>query len=142
MKRVVGICLMILVGMSDQLCLAQTNVEQSITMGAPFGDHAVLQQKIQLPVWGTAWPTANVTVAFDGQSKSAITDAKGQWRVLLDPMTAVKLSSVNQVPEGKKMTVTCEKDGRKIVKELKAAGKPIDLQAINHEVVNKFRRKR
>lgn len=31
---------------------------------------------------------------------------------------------------------------RKIVENLKAAGKPIDLQAINHEVVNKFRRKR
>ena len=31
---------------------------------------------------------------------------------------------------------------RKIVASLKAAGKPIDLQAINHEVVNKYRRKR
>jgi len=118
MKRVVGICLMMVVGMSDQLCLAQTNVEEVITMGVPFADHAVLQQKIPLAVWGTALPNANVTVVFDGQNKSAITDAKGQWRVLLDPMTAVKLSSVNQVPEGKKMTVTCEKDGQKAVKEL------------------------
>ena len=118
MKRVVGICLLMLVGLSDQLCLAQTNVEQSISMGAPFCDHAVLQQKIHLPVWGTALPGATVTVAFDGQSKSAITDEKGQWRVLLDPMTAVNLSSVNQAPEGKKMTVTCEKEGWKTVKEL------------------------
>ena len=31
---------------------------------------------------------------------------------------------------------------RKIVKALKAAGKHIDLQAINKEVVNKFGRKR
>ena len=31
---------------------------------------------------------------------------------------------------------------RKIVGDLKAAGKSIDLQAINHEVVNKFRRRR
>lgn len=31
---------------------------------------------------------------------------------------------------------------RKIVKALKAAGKPIDLQAINKEVVFKFKRKR
>lgn len=31
---------------------------------------------------------------------------------------------------------------RKIVKDLKAAGKPIDLQAINKEVLNKVRRKR
>ncbi|MCX5678753.1 MAG: hypothetical protein NTY76_06565 [Candidatus Omnitrophica bacterium] len=31
---------------------------------------------------------------------------------------------------------------RKIVKKLKAAGKTVDLQAINTEVLNKFRRKR
>jgi hypothetical protein len=31
---------------------------------------------------------------------------------------------------------------RKIVKELEAAGKRVDLQAINHDVVNMFRRKR
>lgn len=31
---------------------------------------------------------------------------------------------------------------RKIVKELKAAGKPVDLQAINLKVVDMFRRKR
>lgn len=31
---------------------------------------------------------------------------------------------------------------RKMVKKLKAAGKAVDLQAINTEVLNKFRRKR
>ena len=31
---------------------------------------------------------------------------------------------------------------RRIVKAMKAAGKPIDLQAINKEVVKKFGRKR
>lgn len=31
---------------------------------------------------------------------------------------------------------------RAIVKELKAAGKPIDLQAINHQVLDKCRRRR
>lgn len=31
---------------------------------------------------------------------------------------------------------------RKIVKDLKAAGKPIDLQAINHQAVDMFRRVR
>lgn len=29
-----------------------------------------------------------------------------------------------------------------MVKKLKAAGKPVDLQAINHEVLDAFRRKR
>lgn len=31
---------------------------------------------------------------------------------------------------------------RKLVGELKAAGKPVDLQAINHQVLGMFRRKR
>ncbi|MBU0895064.1 MAG: hypothetical protein KJ584_00555 [Candidatus Omnitrophica bacterium] len=31
---------------------------------------------------------------------------------------------------------------RTIVKKLKAAGKPIDLQKINHEAVNMFRRRK
>lgn len=97
---------------------AAPNVQEVISMGAPFGDHAVLQQKIRIPVWGTALPNASVTVAFDAQVKTTISDAEGRWRVALDPMTAVKLSSVNEAPEGKKMTVTCEKEGRKIVKEI------------------------
>jgi sialate O-acetylesterase len=118
MKRAYSICLMMLVGLFDHLCLAQTNSEQSITMGAPFCDHAVLQQKIQLPVWGTALPNARVTIAFDTQIKTTVSDSKGQWRVLLDPMTAVKLSSVNKAPEGKTMKVTCEKEGQKIIKEI------------------------
>ena len=88
---------------------------QEITLGAPFGDHAVLQQKIPLPVWGTALPGAKVTLAFDTQVKTAVADAEGRWRVVLDPMTAVTLASVNEVPEGKTMTVTCEKEGRKTV---------------------------
>jgi sialate O-acetylesterase len=91
---------------------------QEITLGAPFGDHAVLQQKIQLPVWGTASPGAKVTLAFDAQVKATVADANGHWRVVLDPMIAVKLASVNEVPEGKKMTVTCEKEGRKTSKEI------------------------
>jgi sialate O-acetylesterase len=95
-----------------------TDAGQEITLGAPFGDHAVLQQKIPLPVWGTASPGANVTLAFDSQVKSTVADEKGHWRVVLDPMTAVRLSSVNEVPEGKKMTVTCEKEGRKTSKEI------------------------
>jgi sialate O-acetylesterase len=95
-----------------------TDAGQEITVGAPFGDHAVLQQKIPLPVWGTALSGAKVTLAFDTQVKSTVADATGRWRVVLDPMTAVTLASVNEVPEGKKMTVTCEKEGRKSVREI------------------------
>lgn len=84
-----------------------------------FRDNAILQQKINLPVWGTSLPGAMVTVSFDGQSKTAKADKNGNWRVTLDPMDAVKLKSVNNCPAGKTMTIVCIKDGKKAVKEIK-----------------------
>lgn len=88
-------------------------------MALPFRDNAVLQQKMELPVWGRSLPGATVTVAFDGQSKTVTADAEGKWRVLLDPMAAVRLKSVNDSPKGQDMTVVCEKDGEKATKTLK-----------------------
>ncbi len=54
--------------------------------GLIFGDHMVLQRDMKVPVWGTALPTENVTVTFNGQSKTAKPSADGKWRVDLDPM--------------------------------------------------------
>lgn len=87
-------------------------------MAMPFRDNAVLQQKINLPVWGMSLPGAAVSVSFDGQSKSTTADEQGKWRVMLDPMTAVPLTSVNQAPKGKAMTVVCEKNGHQATKTL------------------------
>jgi len=88
-------------------------------LGAPFRDHAVLQQKMKVPVWGQSLPGAAVTVTFDGQTKITQTDGEGKWRVRLDPMTAVPMESVHAAPEGKTMTVVCEKDGEEAAIELK-----------------------
>lgn len=87
--------------------------------GAPFLENAVLQQQIKLPVWGTSLPGAEVTVRFNGQSQATSADGSGKWRVVLDPMDAVKLKSVNDCPAGKTMTITCKKDGKEAVKEIK-----------------------
>ncbi len=48
-------------------------------MAQPFRDNGVLQQKIQLPVWGTSLPGAKVTVSFDGKTASSTADAEGRW---------------------------------------------------------------
>jgi len=87
--------------------------------GLPFRDNAVLQQKIPLPVWGTSLPGAAVTVRFDTQTKTTVADGDGKWQVVLDPMDAVKLKSANDRPAGKTMTIVCEKDGEKAVKEIR-----------------------
>jgi len=101
-----------------ELGLATTPALEPV-MAVPFRDNGVLQQKIQLPVWGTSLPGAKVTVSFDGKSAETTADAEGRWRVLLDPMTAVPLKSVNDAPEGKTMTVVCEKDGAQTTKEIR-----------------------
>jgi sialate O-acetylesterase len=53
-----------------------------------FGDHMVLQQDAQLPVWGTAAPGESVTVTLGAQKGTAIAAADGKWSVKLAPLPA------------------------------------------------------
>lgn len=52
-----------------------------------FSDHAVLQQGIDIPVWGTADDGENVTVEFNGQKVSTVTK-DGKWMVRLKAQEA------------------------------------------------------
>ena len=67
-------------------------VEAKVATATPFADNMVLQRGRAVPVWGTADAGETVTVSFAGQVKSATADAKGAWRVMLDPMPASKES--------------------------------------------------
>ncbi len=51
-----------------------------------FSEHMVLQRDIALPVWGTAAPDEEVSVAIAGQTKTTKADAQGKWRVKLDAL--------------------------------------------------------
>ena len=51
-----------------------------------FGDHMVLQRNQPVPVWGTAGRGEKVTVRFNGQSVSTKANARGDWKVVLQPM--------------------------------------------------------
>ncbi|MCE5199621.1 hypothetical protein LLG39_11675 [bacterium] len=52
-----------------------------------FTSNAVLQQKMPIPVWGTASNGETITVTINGKSASAVT-ASGKWRVNLPAMNA------------------------------------------------------
>jgi sialate O-acetylesterase len=54
-----------------------------IAPAALFSDHMVLQNDMQVPIWGTAVPGEKVTVKFLGQTRSATTSADGKWTVRL-----------------------------------------------------------
>lgn len=78
----------------------------------PFQNNAVLQQLLPLPVWGTTLPGAQVTLSFNSQTKTTQADADGRWRVVLDPMSATRLTSVHKAPAGLTMHIVCRKDGQ------------------------------
>ena len=59
-----------------------------VRLPAVFGDHMVLQQNVNVPVWGTAEPGEQVTVTLEKQKLAATADAQGRWRVALAPLTA------------------------------------------------------
>jgi sialate O-acetylesterase len=69
----------------SSFCLSQSRAD--ITLPAMFSDHMVLQSGAPVPVWGTAEPEETVTVEFEGQKKTAQSDAAGKWSVKLDPLS-------------------------------------------------------
>ena len=85
--------LVILVGMTACLTLTADakdvpvdKPKPAIELGAPFGDNAVLQRKMKVPIWGSSKPGTKVTVTFSRQTKTAIAGRDGRWKVTLDPM--------------------------------------------------------
>jgi sialate O-acetylesterase len=78
-----------------------------VKLNGIFSDNLVLQRELPAPVWGSAAPGETVTLAFAGQKKSAVADAAGKWRVVLDPLTA---SAENRV-----ITVTGDKTSAPVV---------------------------
>lgn len=90
-----------------------------IHLGAPFADHAVFQHGIPLPVWGTAGPGSRIEAVFAGQARTTTARADGTWRIMLDPLKAVKLRSVNDVPEAHTLRITSSRNGVKVVRELR-----------------------
>ena len=76
-----------------------------LRLGSPFSDHMVLQREKTVAFWGWADAGESVTVAFDGQAKTATADADGKWSLTLDPLEAST--------ESRTLTAT-GKDGRKV----------------------------
>ena len=68
------------------LLLSSLSAQAGVKLPSIFGDHMVLQRGTPVPVWGSAGPGEQVTVAFAGQSKSVRADASGKWQVTLDPL--------------------------------------------------------
>lgn len=69
------------------LCLSSLSAkEAALELGAPFGDHAILQHGEKVPVWGWSEPGTQVAVQFAGQTKMAKAGKDGKWMLKLDPL--------------------------------------------------------
>jgi len=85
-------------------------------LGRPFGDNAVFQQQMPVPVWGWTLPNAAVHVTFDDQKHVTSAGRDGRFEVKLDPMPADKLKSVNDAPAGRILTVATRAGGKQAKK--------------------------
>ena len=70
------------------MCLISFNAVAKLKLPSSISDNMVLQQGINIPVWGWSKPGFEVVVKFMDQTKSAVSDAKGYWKINLDSMTA------------------------------------------------------
>ena len=81
------------------LCQAELKLPSII------GDHMVLQQKQEDPIWGWDTPGTPITVTFAGQVKSAKADKDGNWSVKLDPMPANSAAQVMTIKGSSERTL-------------------------------------
>ena len=63
-------------------------IKAQLVVAGVFGNNAVFQQKIKIPVWGKAYPGAFVTVSFANHTKQIKADEKGKWMIYLPSMKA------------------------------------------------------
>jgi len=70
------------------LLLLAAAAAAEVSLPSLFGDHMVVQRDRPVPVWGTADPGEEVTVAFADQTVTTKADADGRWRVDLAPVGA------------------------------------------------------
>ena len=70
------------------LSVAPIALRADVVPNPLFTDGAVLQQGMEVPVWGTADPGERVTVAIQGQAVSATASSDGKWMVRLAAMKA------------------------------------------------------
>lgn len=62
--------------------------KQELTLPAILSDHMVLQADTIVPIWGWAVPHEQVTVSFNGVSKTIKADVAGKWMIRLGKFKA------------------------------------------------------
>ena len=69
-------------------CQMSPDPAQNIELNSLFTNNMVLQQKQNIPIWGTAKPGGEVVVTLNKQQKKAIVAENGKWNVSIAPVPA------------------------------------------------------
>ena len=94
------------------LSIVFISLSAQLRVAGIFGNNAVIQQNIAVPVWGKAAPGAAVVVEFAGQRNTAIANESGEWMLRLQPMKADgKSYSLSVISGSEKISFTNLKIG-------------------------------
>lgn len=75
-----------------------STIHAEVILPRVIGSNMVLQQQKLVAIWGTASTGEKITVKFGKQTKKAVADTSGKWKVMLDAMQASNV--------GQDMTIT------------------------------------
>ena len=67
---------------------APEHVSGALSLPYIFGNNMVFQRDTLIPIWGNARAGAAVRIDFNQQTKTTTADARGRWRLNLDPIPA------------------------------------------------------
>jgi len=70
------------------LLLSGWSAQCQVRVPRLVGDGMVLQRDIPIRIWGFGSPGERVTVKFDGETGSGVTDDNGRWLVIFSPKKA------------------------------------------------------
>lgn len=90
--------------------LSQAEPVRLLDCAPQFRSKAVLQQGVEVPVWGRAVEGSEITVTFAGQSHTTKADAEGNWKVVLKALKADSLDDLSTAPEGRDLKMSDGKD--------------------------------
>lgn len=76
--------LLLLILINGQVGFGQTKIQ----LPSIFSDHIVLQQKMQVPIWGMASSNSVVKVQIAGFTSTTKANADGKWMLRLPEMNA------------------------------------------------------
>ena len=77
------------------LALASAAPGAEVELGAPFGDHMVVQRDRPIRIWGQAAPGAAVDVRFGPRRVTANAGPDGRWEATLSPFRPVARTSLS-----------------------------------------------